>query len=114
VPRLNRGGKTKLLTRLNLLMRMPRSLALIDVKHRARVALGSEFVFDLPMPRFKLRRISRALYLLLVVCTLYYLTVELWSTNAGIDYGRADPAADVLEHVNMFIGTKNGGETYEN
>jgi hypothetical protein len=95
-------------------MRMPRNLALIDIRHRAWVALGSEFVFDFPMPRFKLRRTSRALYLLLVVCTLYYLTVELWSTNAGIDYGRADPAVDVLERVNMFIGTKNGGETYEN
>ena len=65
------------------------------------------------MPRFKIRRTVRALCLLLVVCTFYYLTVEPWSTNTGIDYGRTAPVTDVLDHVNMFIGTKNGGQAHE-
>lgn len=65
------------------------------------------------MPRFKIRNAIRVLCLLLLIRTLYYLTVEPWPTNAGIDYGRANPAADVLGRVNIFIGTKNGGESYE-
>jgi len=87
---------------------MPRSLALVN-DTLGSLALRSAILIYLPMPRLKIRNTTRALCLLLVVYTLYYLTVEPWPTNAGIDYGRTDPATDILRHVNMFIGTKNGG-----
>jgi hypothetical protein len=67
------------------------------------------------MPRFKIWNVVRALCLLVVVYTVYYIRVERWSSNAGLDYGgRAGPAANILDHVNMFIGTKNGGEAWLN
>jgi hypothetical protein len=63
------------------------------------------------MPRFKIRNVVRALYFLIVVYTVYYIRVERWSSNTGLEYGgHAGPAINILDHVNMFIGTKNGGE----
>lgn len=63
------------------------------------------------MPRFKTRSVVRAFYLLVVVYTVYYIRVERWSSNTGLEYGgHGRPAPNVLDHVNMFIGTKNGGE----
>jgi hypothetical protein len=62
------------------------------------------------MPRLKIRDIVRVLGLVFVVCLFHYLTGEPWRSNAGLAYWRAGPASDVLGQVNLFIGTKNGGE----
>jgi hypothetical protein len=59
------------------------------------------------MPRVKHAYVARATYALALIC-LYYLYATPWSpaSNPGV---RRRSGADVLDLVNVFIGTKNGG-----
>jgi hypothetical protein len=65
------------------------------------------------MPPYKTRTIVRAICLLLVIYSLYYIRLERPPLTITLGYGRVGgPAVDILNSVNMFIGTKNGGERY--
>lgn len=59
------------------------------------------------MPRVKTSHVARATCAVAVIC-LYFLYETPWSASKPVVW-RGGGAADVLNHVNMFIGTINGG-----
>lgn len=60
------------------------------------------------MPRIKHAQVARVTCALALIC-LYFIYVTPWSpaSKPGVQRGSG---ADVLNLVNMFIGTKNGGD----
>lgn len=67
--------------------------------------------YHLLMPRRKTRSIARAICVLFVLCSLYYIRVQRWPSNSALNYQRKPSSSlGILDQVNMFIGTKNGGK----
>ncbi len=63
------------------------------------------------MPRVKHTHVVRATCALVVIC-LYFVYTNPWSSGSKPGVWRGGGAADVLNYVNMFIGTKNGGKLF--
>lgn len=64
------------------------------------------------MLRFRRRNTIRALCLFVVICLFFYNVHLGWAGRLAKERlgENAGKSGDVLRFVNMFIGTKNGGE----